>query len=105
MACTRMFGKNQRGIIRKLRKGEQSILCVKRHIPIKPYKDIPNGHLVIQLTRIVCRQMDGLTEGIAPCRNTSVYSKWAHNNSTSIMQVFYQGQPVNLKFKGALTLK
>ena len=45
-----MFGKiNQRGITWKIRKGEQSFLCMTHfrdliHIPIKWHEDIPNGY-------------------------------------------------------------
>ena len=45
-----MFGKiNQRGITWKIRKREQSFMCVihhrhLKHIPIKLQVDIPNGY-------------------------------------------------------------
>ena len=64
---TRMFGKiSQRGITWKLRKGEQSFLCVTLlrdliHIPIKLHEDIPNGYWVMECTRMF---RDGR---IAPC--------------------------------------
>ena len=50
MKCTRMFGKiNQMGITWKIRKGEQSFLCMTHrcdliHIPIKLHDDIPNSY-------------------------------------------------------------
>ena len=59
MARTRMFGKiNQRGITWKIRKGEQSFLCVTHHYdlihsPIKLHESIPNGYRVMLRTRIL----------------------------------------------------
>ena len=50
MTRTRMFGKNNpRGIVSKLSKGEQSLLCATRrpdlkYIPIKLHEDILNSY-------------------------------------------------------------
>ena len=50
MVRTRMFGENnERGITWKLRKGEQSFLCVTcrpdlKHIPIKLHEGILKGY-------------------------------------------------------------
>ena len=50
MERTRTFGKiNQRGITWKIRKGEQSFLCMTHshdliHVPIKLHEDIPKGY-------------------------------------------------------------
>ena len=52
-----MCGKNQRGITGKLRKGEQSFLCLTCgldliHIPIKLQEDISNSYRVLECTRM-----------------------------------------------------
>ena len=60
-----MFGKiNQRGITWKLRKGEQSFLCMTCHpdliqIPIKLHEYILNSYLIMELTRMFT---DGWTD-------------------------------------------
>ena len=65
MARTRMFGKNnQRGIIWKLRKEEQSFLYATRrpdliHIPIKLHEDILNSNLVMAHTRMFEKKIKG----------------------------------------------
>ena len=56
MGHTRMFGKiNQRCITWKLRKEEQSFLCITRrpdlkHIPINLHEDILNCYLIMEHT-------------------------------------------------------
>ena len=59
MARTIIFGKNnQRDIIQKLRKGEQSFLCATRrpvliNIPITLQEDILYVYLVMSCTRML----------------------------------------------------